>query len=56
LADAEDVRVHRHGRFAEGDIEYHVGGLAPHAGQGLQRLARARHLAAVAFDQQRQVS
>jgi hypothetical protein len=49
--DAEDVRVHRHRRLAEGDVQHHVGGLAAHAGQGLQRLARARHLAAVLLDQ-----
>ena len=35
VGDAEDVRVHRHRRLAEGHVEHHVGGLAAHAGQGL---------------------
>ena len=51
VADAEDVRVDRHRRLAERHIEHHVGGLAAHAGQGLQRLARARHLAAMLLDE-----
>ena len=51
VAHAEDVRVHGHGGLAKGHVEHHVGGLASHAGQGFQLLARARHLAAVALDQ-----
>src|SRR5690625_375316 len=51
VGDAEDVRVHGNGRFAEGGVEDHVGGLAADAGQRLQFLARARNLAAVVFDQ-----
>ncbi len=41
VADAEDVRVHRHGRLTKTDIEHHIGRLAAHAGQGFQRFARA---------------
>ena len=51
VAQAKDVRVHRHGGLAKGHIEHHVGGFAAHAGQGLQRLARAGHFAAVLLDQ-----
>ena len=51
VADAENVGVDRHGRLAERDVEHHVGGLAADAGQRLQRLARARHLAAVLGDE-----
>src|SRR3712207_8956724 len=36
---------------SEGDVEDHIGGLAADAGQGLQRLAVARHLAAVLRDE-----
>jgi len=36
----------------EGDVEHHVGGLAADAGQGFERGAIVRHLAAVAFQQQ----
>jgi endonuclease-3 len=46
------VRVHCTSRLAERDVQHHVGGLAPHAGQGLQCLARARHLAAVLLSAQ----
>ncbi|GIX38636.1 MAG: hypothetical protein KatS3mg127_1875 [Silanimonas sp.] len=52
VGDAEDVCVHRDGRFAKSSVQYHVGGLAAHAGQGLQRFAVARYLAAVSFQQQ----
>jgi hypothetical protein len=41
------VRVDGDGRFAEGGVEHHVGGLAADAGQGFERGAVARHLAAV---------
>ena len=44
---AEHVRVDGQGRLAEGDVEHDVGGLAADARQRLQRLALARHLAAV---------
>jgi uncharacterized membrane protein len=52
VAEAEDVGVHGHGVLAEGDAEHDVGGLAADAGQGFQVLALARHLAAVALDQE----
>ena len=52
IAYPKDMGVHRHRGFAKGDIEHHVGGLAPHAGQGLQLLAGAGHLAFVPIDQQ----
>ena len=39
VGDAEDMRVHRDGRLAEGDVEHHIGGLAADAGQRFQRLA-----------------
>ena len=51
VGDAEDVGVDRHGRLAEGGVENHVGGLAPHAGQGFERGAVGGHLAAVLLDQ-----
>ena len=35
VGDAEDVRVHRDRRLAEGDVQHHVGGLAADAGQRL---------------------
>ena len=43
LADAEDMRVHRHGGLAPGHVEHDVGCLAADARQRLQRLARTRH-------------
>ena len=51
VADAEHMRVDRHGRLAEGDIEHDIGGLAADAGQRFQLLARARHLATMLGDQ-----
>ena len=51
VADAEDVRVHRHRRLAKGHVQHHVGGLAAHAGQRLKLGAGAGHLAAVPLDQ-----
>jgi len=51
VGDAEDMRIDRDRRFAEGDVEHDVGGLAPDARQLLQLLARSRHLAAVLGDQ-----
>ena len=47
VGDAEDVRVDRDHRLAEGGVEHDVGGLASDARQRLERLAVARHLAAV---------
>ena len=46
VADAEDVRVDRERLLPEGAVEHDVGGLAPDAGQPLQRVAVLRHLAA----------
>ena len=51
MGDAEDVRVDRHRRLAERAVQHDVGGLAPDARQLLQRLAIARHLAAVLLEQ-----
>jgi hypothetical protein len=51
VGDAEDVRVHRHGRLAERGVQHHVGGLAAHARQGFQRFAVFRHFAAMQLDQ-----
>ncbi len=52
VGQPEDVSVDRHRRLAEDGVEHHVGGLAADAGQGLERLALGRDLAAVAFEQQ----
>ena len=51
MRHAEHVRVDGQRRLAEGDIEHDIGGLAADARQRLQRLALARHLAAVLGDQ-----
>ena len=51
VADPEDMGVDRIGRLAKRHVEHHVGGLAANTGQGLQRLALARHLAAVLVHQ-----
>lgn len=53
VGDAEDMGVHRHGRFAEGGVEHHVGGLAADPGQGFQCCAVGGHFAAVLLDQDR---
>src|SRR3546814_1183107 len=45
------MRVDGDGRLAEGDVEHDVGGLAPDTRQALQRLAVARHLPAMLFDE-----
>lgn len=37
VANAENMRIDRNRRPAEGGIEYHVGGFAPDAGQRFQR-------------------
>src|ERR1044072_814259 len=47
VADAKDVRVDRDGLLAERDVEHDVRGLAPDAGQRLERLAAARNLSAM---------
>ena len=51
IGDAEDMRIHRHRRLAEGGIHHHVRGLAADAGQGFERCAVARHFAVVLFEQ-----
>src|SRR3569832_2403807 len=43
--------VDRYRRLAEGRVQYHIGGLAADARQGLQRLAIVRHLAAMPIDE-----
>ena len=52
VGDAEDMRVDRHRGFAERHVEHHVGGLAAHAGQGLQGFTGAGYLAAVLGEQE----
>ena len=51
VADAKNMGVHRHGGLTEGDVEYHIGSLAAHAGQGLQRFAGTGYFAAVQLHQ-----
>jgi hypothetical protein len=51
IADSKHVRVHGDGELAERDVQHDVRGLAAHAGKRLQRLARARHFAAVLVEQ-----
>ncbi|MNQ79423.1 hypothetical protein D3C85_943680 [compost metagenome] len=51
MRDAKHVGVHRNGRLNAQFVQHHAGGLAPHAGQGLQVGAVQRHLAAVLLDQ-----
>ena len=50
------MRVDRNGRLAERHVEHDVRGLAPDAGQRLQRRALSRHLAAILRDQPSQSS
>ena len=52
VGDAEDVRVHRHGRLAEGGVQHHVGGLAADAGQAFQFFAGSGYFAVVILHQQ----
>ena len=52
VADAQDMRVHREGLLPEPAIEHDIGGLAAHAGQADEILARVGHLAAIFVDQQ----
>ena len=51
VAQAEDMRVHRHGRLAEHHVQHDIRCLAAHAGQGFQRGAVPRDFAAMAFHQ-----
>ena len=51
VAHAEDVGVDGNGGLAEGDVEDDIGGLPSHSGKRFQRLARARHLAAMLGDE-----
>ena len=51
VADSKDVGVDRERLLAECGVEHDIGRLAAYAGQRLQLLARARHVAAVAVDQ-----
>ena len=53
VRNPEDMRVDRHGRLAEGGVEYDVGRLAPDAGQGLERIALARHFTLMKLEQHR---
>ncbi|MNV28114.1 hypothetical protein D3C71_1192940 [compost metagenome] len=53
VGDAEDVRVHRHHRLAEGRVEHDIGSLAADTGQRLECSTITRHLAAVLFHQHR---
>ena len=39
--------IHGDGGFTKNDIENHIGGLAPHAGKGLESFALAWNLAAM---------
>ena len=50
VGEAEDVGVDGQRRLAEDGVEHHIRGLAANPGQRLQRLAVARRLAAVPFD------
>ena len=51
IRDAEDVRVDRDRRLAERGVQHDVRGLAADAGQRLERVAIARHVAAVLGDE-----
>src|SRR3954447_3455328 len=51
VAEAEDMRIDRDRRLAERDVEHGTGGLAPDPRQPFERLALARHLAAVLVEQ-----
>jgi len=51
IANAKDVRIHRHGVFTKRHIEHDIGGLAAGAGQRLQFRASARHFATKFGDQ-----
>jgi len=51
VRDAENMRVHGHGRLAKSDIENHIGRFAPDARERFQLLPRAGHLAAMMLKQ-----
>ena len=51
VAEPEDMRIDRDRRLAERDVEHDTGGLAPDPRQSFERLALARHLAAVLVEQ-----
>ena len=51
VGDAEDVRIDRDGRFAEGDVQHHAGSLTADTRQCLQRRTIMRHFAAVTLEQ-----
>ena len=55
VRDAKDVRVDRDRRLAERRVQDDVRGLAADAGQRLERLAIARHLAGMLGDEAAQV-
>ena len=52
VGDAENMRIDSDRRFAECNVEYDVGGLAPYARQPFEFLARRRHCAGMVFKQQ----
>src|SRR5687768_403763 len=47
IRNAENMRVDRHRRLAEGRVQHHVGGLTAYARQRFERLAVLRHRAAM---------
>lgn len=51
IADAKEVGVDGNGRLLEPDVQDHIGGLTADAGQGFERLAIPRHLAAMLVDE-----
>ncbi len=51
VADAKDMRVHGLRRLPPPHVQHHVGRLAPHTRQRLQRRAGIWHLAAIVIDQ-----
>ena len=51
VGNPEDMGVDGDGRLAEGDVEHHVGGLAPDPRQCLELLPVAGNLAPVFVDQ-----
>ena len=47
VSQTEKVGIHGDGRFIENDIQNHIGGLASHAGEGLEGFALCRNFAAM---------
>ena len=45
------MRIHCQRGLAESHIQHHIGGFAPHAGQGFQRRAAGGHFAPVFIHQ-----